>query len=249
MPMDWCPARDYAARDVQTEDVAVTEAEWLAATDARAMLAHLSCEGQAGPRQFGSFVAACVRHLAGALPAAFSVYAEEICLRSAAGGGRQKIYGLVDMLVDEMRGNEQLSGSEWRARELVLHALDEVISGLPAATRASSLVERIEEWVDAAESANPVSELRQRLPSLLTDIFGNPFRGEVLEARGAYFKRTWVLDMAERIYDDYEFDCLPLLADALEDTGCTDAELLGHLRGPGPHVRGCWAVDLVLGKS
>jgi hypothetical protein len=42
---------------------------------------------------------------------------------------------------------------------------------------------------------------------------------------------------------------LALLADALEDAGCTDAGLLGHLRGPGPHVRGCWAVDLVLGKG
>jgi hypothetical protein len=41
--------------------------------------------------------------------------------------------------------------------------------------------------------------------------------------------------------------CTP--RDALERAGCTDAELLGHLRGPGPHVRGCWAVDLVLGKS
>jgi hypothetical protein len=42
---------------------------------------------------------------------------------------------------------------------------------------------------------------------------------------------------------------LPLLADALEDAACTDADLLGHLRGPRPHVRGCWAVDVVLGKS
>ncbi len=42
---------------------------------------------------------------------------------------------------------------------------------------------------------------------------------------------------------------LGVLADALEDAGCTDAELLGHLRGPGPHVRGCWALDLVLGKA
>jgi hypothetical protein len=40
-----------------------------------------------------------------------------------------------------------------------------------------------------------------------------------------------------------------LLAGALEDAGCTDAELLGHLRGPGLHVRGCWALDLVLGKN
>jgi hypothetical protein len=42
---------------------------------------------------------------------------------------------------------------------------------------------------------------------------------------------------------------LAVLADALEDAGCTDAELPGRLRGPGPHVRGCWAVDFVLGKS
>ncbi len=42
---------------------------------------------------------------------------------------------------------------------------------------------------------------------------------------------------------------LAVLADALEDGGCADAELLGHLRGPGPHVRGCWAVDLILGKG
>jgi hypothetical protein len=42
---------------------------------------------------------------------------------------------------------------------------------------------------------------------------------------------------------------LALLADALEDAGCIDADLLGHLREPGPHVLGCWAVDLVLGKS
>jgi hypothetical protein len=42
---------------------------------------------------------------------------------------------------------------------------------------------------------------------------------------------------------------LAILSDALEDAGCNDAELLGHLRSPGPHVRGCRAVHLVLGKS
>jgi hypothetical protein len=42
---------------------------------------------------------------------------------------------------------------------------------------------------------------------------------------------------------------LAVLADAVEEAGCTDADLLGHLRGPGPHVRGCWAVDLLLGKE
>jgi hypothetical protein len=42
---------------------------------------------------------------------------------------------------------------------------------------------------------------------------------------------------------------LSVLADALEDAGCANADLLGHLRGAGPHVRGCWAVDLVLGRE
>jgi hypothetical protein len=55
--------------------------------------------------------------------------------------------------------------------------------------------------------------------------------------------------IASDIYRDGKFNDLPILADALEDAGCTDADLLGHLRSPGPHVRGCWAVDLVLGKE
>jgi hypothetical protein len=53
--------------------------------------------------------------------------------------------------------------------------------------------------------------------------------------------------LARAIYEGRLFDDLPVLADALEDAGCTDAELLGHLRGGGEHRRGCWALDLVLG--
>jgi hypothetical protein len=55
--------------------------------------------------------------------------------------------------------------------------------------------------------------------------------------------------MAQAIYDDRAFHDLPILADALEEAGCTDAALLGHLRSAGPHVRGCWGVDAVLGKA
>ena len=55
--------------------------------------------------------------------------------------------------------------------------------------------------------------------------------------------------LACRIYDERAFHDLPVLADALEEAGCTDADLLGHLRGPGPHVRGCWAIDLLLGRN
>jgi hypothetical protein len=56
-------------------------------------------------------------------------------------------------------------------------------------------------------------------------------------------------NLAAAIYAEQAFDRLPILADALEDAGCTERAILDHLRGPGPHVRGCWALDLVLGKG
>jgi hypothetical protein len=58
-----------------------------------------------------------------------------------------------------------------------------------------------------------------------------------------------VLTVATGIFTDHAFDRLPILADALEDAGCTHADILGHCRGDGAHVRGCWVVDLVLGKE
>jgi hypothetical protein len=65
--------------------------------------------------------------------------------------------------------------------------------------------------------------------------------------------RTWdcgkVRLLARLIYQERGFDRLPMLADALEDAGCSDAGMLGHLRSMGPHSRGCWPVDLALGKE
>jgi FHA domain len=64
---------------------------------------------------------------------------------------------------------------------------------------------------------------------------------------------TWqgglVVAMARQADEAGDYSCLPVLADALEEAGCTDQDILDHLRGPGPHVRGCWAVDLVLGRE
>jgi hypothetical protein len=81
--------------------------------------------------------------------------------------------------------------------------------------------------------------------SLLREIFGNPFRPVDAEP----WPRPDVSYLAEAIYDEHDFDRLPELADAVEDAGCTDPDLLRHLRGPGPHVRGCWALDLLTQKS
>jgi hypothetical protein len=55
--------------------------------------------------------------------------------------------------------------------------------------------------------------------------------------------------LAEAIYQERRFEDLPILADLLEEAGPTDAALLGHLRGPGPHVPGCFALDLLAGRS
>jgi hypothetical protein len=91
-------------------------------------------------------------------------------------------------------------------------------------------------------------ELREREAQarLARDIFGNPFRP-------AKLNRAWrtsnVTALAQSIYDDRAFDRLPILADALEDAGCDNADILNHCRQPGEHVRGCWVVDLVLQKE
>jgi len=58
-----------------------------------------------------------------------------------------------------------------------------------------------------------------------------------------------VVALVRGVEEECAFDRLAILADALEDAGCADEELLGHLRGPGPHQRGCWAVDLLAGKA
>jgi hypothetical protein len=85
---------------------------------------------------------------------------------------------------------------------------------------------------------------------LVRDLFRNPFRpAPAVDPAWLAWDGGRVRKLAEAIYDGRAFDRLPALADALEEAGCSDAELLGHLREPGPHVRGCWAVDLLLGKE
>jgi len=58
-----------------------------------------------------------------------------------------------------------------------------------------------------------------------------------------------VRNMAEAIYEERTFEQLPILTDALEDAGCNNSDILNHCRQPGVHVRGCWVVDLLLGKE
>jgi hypothetical protein len=94
----------------------------------------------------------------------------------------------------------------------------------------------------------PGRELRAQA-GLLKDIVGNPFQPGATKTPGSTGSDSTVVKLAQNIYDERAFSRMPILADALEDAGCDNADLLAHCRGPGPHVRGCWVVDLLLGKS
>jgi hypothetical protein len=80
-------------------------------------------------------------------------------------------------------------------------------------------------------------------------LFGNPFRRVTIDPTWTLFHDGTLGKLAQAIYDSGAFDRLPEFADILEQAGCHDAEILDHCRGPGPHVRGCWVVDLLLGKG
>jgi hypothetical protein len=104
---------------------------------------------------------------------------------------------------------------------------------------------------DFPEFSADAHEVYRPLAAVLREIVGNPFRPVALDPR---WLTSTVVDLARSIYEGDTRQAggylnLPILADALMDAGCDSEELLAHCRGDGPHVRGCWAVDLILGKE
>jgi hypothetical protein len=82
--------------------------------------------------------------------------------------------------------------------------------------------------------------------ALLRDLFGNPFRKVKFDKR---WRTDTAVALAQHMYESRDFGVMPILADALQDAGCDSEDILAHCRSNGPHVRGCWVVDLVLGKG
>ncbi len=101
---------------------------------------------------------------------------------------------------------------------------------------------RIYLWTTMAVEAG----VRSHLPGLFREVVGNPFRPVAVAPE---WRTSDAVGVAEAIYAGRDYGALPVLADALEDAGCDHGELLSHLRGPGEHVRGCWALDAVLGRA
>lgn len=82
--------------------------------------------------------------------------------------------------------------------------------------------------------------------SFLRDIFGNPFHSVTFDPA---WRTPNVTAVAQTIYDERRFTDMPILADALEEAGCTNEDILSHCRNGKEHARGCWVVDLLLGKK
>ena len=111
-----------------------------------------------------------------------------------------------------------------------------------------NVTHQIRHAVRAAGSEEYADAFEAKLCSALRDVFGNPFRAP--PALSPDWRTDTVVALARQMYEAREFGAMPILADALQDAGCTGEDVLNHCRDANvTHVRGCWVVDLVLGKT
>jgi hypothetical protein len=232
----------------------VTEAEWLACDDQEAMLEAL--RGRGSGRKLRLFACACCRRAWRYLPneaARRVVEANERLADGAAlpgdelaeddfafaefdpaGGHGDYVYSYAHGAVEQLGHREGLSAALGAAHGV----------SYAEATATNS-------FAQAPRSRTQVQS--RALADLLRDICGNPFRPYSVNPVWLTPAVTALASVAyeERSLPSGELDPvrLSVLADALEEAGCSDPDLLGHLRSPGPHARGCWALDLVLGKG
>lgn len=152
---------------------------------------------------------------------------------------RQRAVEVVERVVDEKPITEFSEDAQWTvdtAHTVVLGVLNE------SAQRRTLFWDK-----DSGTAARAALEEGNKcFCNLLRDIFANPFCPATID-------QSWltpnVVALARNIYDDRSFDRMPELADALEEAGCDSEDMLSHCRELGEHVRGCWVVDLLLGKK
>ncbi len=212
----------------------MTEAEWLACNDPTPMLDWLT--GRIPPpseRKIRLLLAGCARQVWDRIPPREMREAVEIAERYADGTAALEE-------LSRSRGryyDPDMFGRVRDRNEFLIYCLAYASS---ASARIVARPHGMTNWVG-------VSALTAEcLPHLLRCVFGNPFLPVAVDPR---LRTAAIVSLAEGIYQDRAFDRLPILADALEDAGCDDADVLAHCRGEGPHVRGCWVVDLLLGKE
>jgi hypothetical protein len=223
----------------------MTEAEWLACTDPQKMLAFL--RDKASARTLRLFAVACCRSI-------WPVLIDERSRRAIELSEKAADQPVSEAELDHASGEAEeafedlLSDEDDADPEANAHA-----SAASAASYASNPdlhLNNITEVLEAAAEASRAGAAQEskKQADLLRDLFGNPFRTVSLDSVRLSWNGGSIPELAQGIYDEQAFDRLPILADALEEAGCTEPEILSHCRGPGPHVRGCWALDPILGK-
>jgi hypothetical protein len=242
----------------------VNEADWLAGTDATRLLSAVN-HHRPDDRVYRLFACACCRAIWPLIIDPISRQAVEVAERFADGAASeadlQAAWGEANRIalmyweaVSRERGEtgevdsagDHIFGATDDEGDAYSHAATAAASttlGTAAMAARDALVavreaEFLADRVSVALPAGPSHADRLR------DIAGSPFRSPV---RGPALGPTGRA-VAEVIRDERRFADLPILADALEDDGWTDGELLAHLRGPGPHFHGCWALAFVLSR-
>jgi mannitol/fructose-specific phosphotransferase system IIA component (Ntr-type) len=223
-------------------DGRMTRREWQTCGDPAAMLYHLG--DRLSPRKRQLFACACVRRVWHLVAQPVCQWAVEVAERYADGLASEEEREAADEATasdtDESEGSPY-SDAELAATFAILAHLDfagrDSIGQHPAVNAAHH----------AALAGGPAEASNQAV--LLRDVAGDPFRRVKVAQGWRAWNRGLVVRMAEEVYQEQAFERLPILADALEEAGATEAELLDHLRGPGPHLRGCWALNLILGRS
>lgn len=244
----------------------MTEAEWLVCSDPMRMLEFL--RGKASERKLRLFAVACCRRISNLLRDERSRQAVEV--------GERYADGLVtdDALEEARENSSDASGAAHRAATATGWSTNAWIENA-AANAAYGVCGHWQNWLSdtrlfetpvwvARASAGPegehvlsdaarpegVEEEQETQCQLLRDVFGPiPFRSVSLDRAILRWNDGTLLNMAQGFYTDRAFDRMPKLADALYEAGCDHADVLAHCRQPGEHVRGCWVVDLLLGKE
>ncbi len=226
----------------------MTEAEWLACKDLWLMMQQLDFRNS--DRKLRLFAAACCRQVWDRILDDRSRQAVETSERYADGEATYTQVLLAVAHCEELPFTHADAAVEHAAA--VRCATERACAeSYFRATRdaATALAERSPG--DPESEVDPAAEFRALVAQcdLLREVVGNPFRPVAVEPDWLRWNHGTVPVLARRIYEERAYHDLPILADALEDAGCTDERLLAHCRGAGPHVRGCWAVDLLLGRG
>ncbi len=250
----------------------MTVADWLTCANPEIMLESL--RGKASDRKLRLFAVACCRRLWPSIKGEQFRHAVRVAELFADGVMSQAELGEAGAAAVaaflSLSGDEELASSAAISaagipgpKKSFLHQLldavdeplweDEFDRGDPHAP--ALVTARIAAWAAAKVqgqlpfgSPAEMAE-RQEQARLLRDIFGKSSRPFSMKPGWLLWRDGEIPKMAKIIYDDRTFDYLPILANALQAAGCDYADILCHCRGPGPHVRGCWALDLVLGKK